>query len=243
MFRKHLIALASAGILSTVPAHAASLPGLTDSYAGTYTAQSTQTGSNLHSFWLPNVLGDPSGRDYWQFDAAGGVFTHDGTNASLTGRIVNNVESNAFFDVDVSFTYTQKGGRTPKCEFGAACGTTAYQDKSDQFEYFDLAAATLTGAGDMAGLVLALTIRPADGSYPPQLGYGADNKDINGFGMSTWFFWNVVQNTNQINIGTDTRGDINIALSAVPLPAALPLLLAALAGLGFVGRRRRTATA
>jgi hypothetical protein len=33
--------------------------------------------------------------------------------------------------------------------------------------------------------------------------------------------------------------DLKLILTAVPLPAALPLLMAGIAGLGFVGRKRR----
>ena len=41
--------------------------------------------------------------------------------------------------------------------------------------------------------------------------------------------------------GSGQRADINLELTAIPIPAALPLLLAGLAALGIVGRRRQSA--
>ena len=39
----------------------------------------------------------------------------------------------------------------------------------------------------------------------------------------------------------DNIGGVSLSVQAVPLPAALPLFLSALAGLGFFGRRRSKA--
>ena len=243
MFKHFTVGAVALTLAMSMTAQAASLPPVTGSYQGAYNVESARTGSNDHSFWLPNFLGSGA-TNYWQFDTNGGLFVHSGTTATLTGRIQNNVQSNAYFDVDVSFSFLERGGRAPKCEFGStACNSPSYKFKSDHYDYFDMGAATLTGEGDLAGLILSLAIRPANGSFPLQVGYGANNKDIDAFGGSSWFFWSVVQNTNGVAIGSDTRGDINIALSPVPIPASLPLLLAAIAGLGFAARRRRRAAA
>lgn len=247
MFRKSVFGIAAALVAFSTSSNAASLPGLEDSYVGSYDASSAKSGNNYHSFWLPGFLAGQS--NYWQFAPDLGRFDHTGPAAKLTGRIQNNTQSSAFFDVDVNFGFTQKGGRAPKCEFGSTtCNSVAYQKNADQFEYFTLGNALLTGAGDLAGLVLSLSIRPVNDKYPPQLGYGGNNKsNINDFGKSTWFFWDVVKNDNNVAIGTDRRGDINIKLAAtdripqIPLPAGFILLLTAMGGLGFIGVRRRAA--
>ncbi|MEM7059949.1 MAG: hypothetical protein AAF557_20395 [Pseudomonadota bacterium] len=246
MVRKTLL-FAALGFAFSASANAATLPDLEDSYVGSYDASSAKSGSNYHSFWLPSFLSGQS--NYWQFDPNDGRFDHVGPLAKLTGRITNNTQGTAAFDVDVNFSYTQKGGRAPKCEFGnATCNSIDYQKNSAQFEYFSLGSATLTGVGDLAGLILGLTIRPSNEVYPPQLGYGANNKkNINHFGLSTWFYWNVVQNSNNLILGNDTRGDINIKLAAtdrvpqIPLPAPFLLLLTALGGFGVLATRRSRA--
>ncbi len=226
-----LAAIGWAGAASAAP-----LPAVNDSYVGDYNIESVNTGSNLHTFWLPNLISGES--NYWQFDGTSGMFSHNGATATLTGTIVNNSNAMKSFGVDITFDFLSKGGRTPKCELGGACGSAQYSTQSAQFEYFTYGAATLTGQNMLSGLTLALSVAPIDGTLPPQLGYGANNKDLNEFGLSTWYKWDVTSNTT----GTyfkDGQGDINIELTPVPVPAALPLLASALAGFGLFGWRRR----
>lgn len=47
--------------------------------------------------------------------------------------------------------------------------------------------------------------------------------------------------SDQIQFSNGQTVSLNIGVSAVPLPAALPMLLAALGGLGLVARRRKLA--
>lgn len=218
------------------PAYAAPLPPVNGSYAGSYETESVNTGSNLHTFWLPNLLFSAS--NYWQFDSAGGSFNYDGTTAKLTGTIVNNSDASKMFSVDVNLNFTQKGGRTSKCELGGACSSAQYNNQENFFEYFSYGSATLTGLGMLTGLMLDLTEAPADGKYPPQLGYGANNKDLDEFGLSTWFFWKTI-GTNAALRTASGQGDINIELTPVPVPAALPLLAGGLGLMGFMSWRRR----
>ena len=225
----------------TAQANASPLPPLNGSYEGTYNTKSVNTGSNLHTFWLPNLLHGAS--NYWQFDASGGTFNYHGGIAKLTGTIVNNTDSTKKFGVNVNFDFLQKGGRVSKCELGAAaCSSGQYLTQESFFEYFTYNTAKLTGLDMLAGLVLDLTVAPADGKYPPQVGYGANNKDIDEFGGSTWFLWTSTGSNSALK-NANGQGDINIELTPIPIPAALPLLAGGLGLMGFISwRRKRTAS-
>lgn len=59
-------------------------------------------------------------------------------------------------------------------------------------------------------------------------------------GLSTLYF-SVSGTAFEISTVASGRPDFNVQLAAVPVPAALPLLLSGLAGLGFATRRRKTA--
>lgn len=251
MFHRVALAGALAGLALAGSANAASLPPLNaPDYEGIYGVESVNTGPNLHTFWLPNFIEGAS--NYWQFDSNGGLFVYDNDTARLTGTIVNNSDATKKFSVDVTFDEipASKGARTPKCELGGACGSVQYQDQANFFEYFTYDEATLTGLDMLSGVTLLLTMAPEDGRYPPQLGYGANNKDIDEFGLSTWFFWELVMEQQALGVAYDGygspykaygQGDINIELTAVPLPASLAMLIGALGGLGFLGRRRKAA--
>lgn len=255
MFKNAIFGALAAGSILAMPAQAATVPALGDSYAGLYDVESVYTHKNPHSFWLPNFLKTTGTRGsrshYWQFDENGGAFAYDGNSATLTGTIQNNIRANAFFEVSVSLAFDQRGGRAPKCEFGGrACKSAEFAKQSAEFDYFKLGGATLTGAGEMEGLVLELSDRPVNALYPPQLGFGGNNKGFYDFGMSTWFFWDAIQNSKGLPLSSDRRGDINIQLalaeassaspvSQVPLPASLVLFLAALGGLGVAAHGRQ----
>jgi hypothetical protein len=79
-----------------------------------------------------------------------------------------------------------------------------------------------------------------------QLGIGANGKSpTDDLGISMWFTWLIDgQNTSNFNLASTGQGDVNLVLTPVPLPAALPLFAAALGGAGLAGwRRRRKAAA
>lgn len=240
MKRLRIAAFAAAALtLAAGSAGAVSLPDVDGAYEGAYNAISTNSGKNHHSFWLPKLGKGLS--DYWQFTGDGGLFSHEGDHARLTGTITNNKDSSKAFAVDVALGFIGKGGRAPKCELGKACSRDQYKFQKGFFEYFEFKNATLTGIDMLAGLDLSLVMAPVSGKYPAQLGYGANNKDLDEFGLSTWFLWSTTSNTTGQKFRKKGQGDINVELSAVPIPATLPLLLGAFGVLAVVRRRRGNA--
>lgn len=212
--------------------------GLSPPYTGNYNASSAQSGSNLHSIWLSGIPGS----DYFQFVGPadfrwpGSVA---GDQATLDGTILQNGTANSRFVVSFTWSFKGVGGAFggPKCE-GDAC----VDNDPNLWAYFDLVSATMSGVGDLLGLELVLSQAPASLAYPFQIGYGANGKaPTDDFGGSMWFNWLVTQNTSGFAINSTGHGDVNIVLTPVPIPAALPLFATALLGAGLLSRRRRPA--
>jgi len=134
-----------------------------------------------------------------------------------------------------------------------AWGSTEYAAANAQYEYFNMVSGSLTGLEDLDGFNLSLFQKPTNGDFPMQLGQGPNGKPggatdvdvgLEEFGLSTWLGLTVTK--NDIGFGGFTvgqtlsgSGDINLELTPVPVPAALPLLLTGLLGLGAIGLRRR----
>ncbi len=217
----------------TAPAQAASLD-----YDGTYAATSVNTAGNDHTFWL-NGLIDGGADNYWQFDGGSGVFTVAGDNATanLTGTIRNNVHATFALIVDVTFALRGLGDEG---DIIPNNGTLEYKGSShggdpSMWAFYDMTTASLTGADDLAGLLLSLTTF----GPPAQLGDGANDKNA-GLGAAQWFSWTVEENTTKYAFESSTgrqHGDINLNLSPVPVPAAGLLLIGAIGSLGFARRK------
>lgn len=218
-------------------------------YEGSYAASSVTTNGNEHTVWLPHLFSGVTA--YWQFAPDDGVLTvgEDNETAHLTGTIQNNNVAEYTLEVDAHFELTDPnepgygGGK----KGGIKDGLTT--DVIDTWSFFNLTSATLMGTQGsiLEGLTLTLTQLPEDGKYPFQLGDGANDKNA-GLGASAWFKWEV--STSQFYDGPtafDTRdgghGDfnLNLEMQAVPLPAAGWMLIAGVAGLGAMRRRKRPA--
>ncbi len=218
------------------------------STASTTSFTATSYSPTGHSLWIADGLGGGYGSDF-HFDPAG-VFTTNGVDsASLTGRVVSENRPQGGFDL--SFRYNDDfGPYTPayKREGGAAvAGSDTY--------FLNLAGGILTGFGqELDGLVLSVTRRPelstSTARYATQVGTGSNAKDPNDYGLANWFYidvyeFNCLICTNSAgglfeDVVDAKRGDINIDLAPVPLPAGAVLLLTALAGFGAARTLRKS---
>ena len=213
--------------------------------AATFSATSySETG---HSLWIAGGLGGGYGSDF-HFDPAG-VFTTNGVDeANLSGRIVSENRPQGGFILN--FDYNDDFGRyTPayKRELGA---------KSEPLDnyFLNLAGGTLVGFGDeLEGLVLSVTRRPelstSTARYATQVGTGSNAKDKDDYGLANWFYIDVDEFACLIctdatgglfeSVLDNQRGDINIDLAPVPLPAGGLLMISAMAGFGAMRKFRK----
>lgn len=224
-------------------ANATPLPGVTDDYSGSY---STGNAFSSHGLWLPDFRAGATTQ--WAVTGGSVVYNSTAGTLDLTGTVQNNGDNALKLDFNWSLNEIAHAG-PPACGTGQAC-QGATQDMKDNMRYFDFTGQVLTGAAGtlLDGLTLGLSIKPSDGSKPPQLGYGGNWRDLN-FGYSNWFYWKIddgVQDKFGLNKSSG-GGDMNLTLAddgsggQIPLPAAGWLLLAGLGALGAAKRRRKAA--
>ncbi len=180
-------------------------------------------GGGGHALWFAEGTND------YVFAPSPGLLTEldDGT-ARIEGTVFSISQPGSGFTIDLLLE-----GRTTSAPAGSPKKELideAYTEHGGPIDpatwyFYESFTGTLTGVGDSAGIVYAITQRgPAF-----QIGMGASGKNLD-LGAAAWF-WAEDEHGNQV------RGDLNLNLAVVPVPAALPLMLSALVALGL--RRRR----
>lgn len=230
-----LLLAASALAISAVGASAATITAqynVTSAENGAF-----GPGSGGHSVWLPSETPGGGSADHFDFDMAGSFQIFDDGSATLTGTAVHETSGAANgFTVSANFQLATNGPYAGKRELSNA----AYSDTGggpidvSTWEFYNLTSGTLTGFGSFSGRVLGLSEAPSDGSAPFQIGFGANGKNTN-FGGSGWFYYTAGAGTPQY------RGDFNVDLAAVPLPASMLLLMGGIGGLGLMRKRKAAA--
>ena len=230
MFFKKTVAAAAVTLMLAAGSAAASTYKAFSHYEG---------GQPEHSVWFSGNS-NPSGSsgskpNHFTFENAlpgHGIFAVNGNEATLTGNVRNAAGEGFFVEVYMSEV----------ADPGTYKDAPGYAGDRSDWRFFELDVTK-------PSMMTALAGSEALGSYDislrgdplkVQFGIGANDKDATLLGLSTWIdFTEKPQSCAQ----TECRsyaGDINIVLSQVPVPAAMPLLLAGLGGMAFVGRRRRS---
>ena len=225
----------AATLLLTAPAVASTLSPAAN---GTYTLSSAIGSGSDHSVWL-TVFTQKKHRDFDFGEGASFVLDDDG--ALLTGDVfADNGREGGF---TINFEYT-----TDLPTYASADGEPTFKSENGSQEnastsYLHLVSGQLTGFGvyENANFVATAFPDPENEAYATQLGFGANNKNDN-LGLANWFTITAAADcTSWVcdQAEGEVRGDVNIDLAPVPLPAAGFLLLAALGGMGVAGRRAR----
>ena len=204
-------------------------------------------GNSDHAVWLPFLSGFTGTNDY-DFNPAG-LFKVDGNAATLAGKIFAQGDNAYGFDVIFNFTKTTPPANPKKELKSSAYSNNGGPIDPSTWHFFTLDSAQLTGTGSFSGVDLLLSQYPTDGRYPAQVGYGANNKNGE-YGLSVWFIATLASGCDTGNNdvcaalaeklynGKKLKGDVNIDLTPVPLPAGFLLFLTGAAGL-MASRRRK----
>ena len=168
------------------------------------------TGYNANHFLFEN--GSLGFGSFTQYD--------DGT-ASLTGEVAN--DDGQSFVLEMNLMEVVWAGAS-KIVSGASTADWIYYVLDPN------KSSTLIGALGSFDISLYGT------QYVAQFGTGANDKNANLLGFSSWI--NLTDSNCSSNC-VNYKGDINILLEPIPLPPSFAMLIAGLGGVGFVARRRR----
>jgi hypothetical protein len=161
-----------------------------------------------HSFWLPGI-----GTDF-KFDPPGRYIEKADGSATLTGTIVNVLDENQRFTVDVHFQarlMPGEEGHAPEGSPNKELPASSYVENGgvidiSTWRYFQQSEGTLTGEGDLAGALLEFTrMGPAF-----QVGFGASGKNER-YGASGCIAVSVVEQPfDGIELPPTLNGDMNL---------------------------------
>ncbi len=207
--------------------------------SASYTVSDYATGNQAHGVWFRRFDSTNSNTRFTFLNGA--TFSVGGTTASLSGSIQDKSNASRGFDITLVFEKVSDAVAMTlagKCEQGG-CDTSGWH-------YFNLTMGMMTGTGGLTGLDLNLLQRPAEGSYPWQVGIGANSKSFI-FGAAMWFDWEVKGDntsgvsvcTSSLNCGSDYHGDFNVNLSYISAPPSFALFAAGLLCLGGLVRQQR----
>jgi hypothetical protein len=205
-------------------------------------------GGHLHALWLR----DFAPTNAWGFAGNGeGDFNKNGAgDIDFTGNIINLGDASLTAMIDFSFKPAASG--SPKKELTSdSYSENGGSIDTSTWSYWDfLADGEMNGTGTQSGLKVKFTQYPAIGNADNihgQLGFGANGKNSNK-GFSTWLTWEVTGCMDatgnngcsplSLDLGDSSKGDINIDLSPVPVPAAFWLFGTAMFAL--IGLRRKS---
>ena len=180
-------------------------------------------GQGSHAIWFAQGT-----NDYVFASGAGSLTEYDDGTATIRGTAYSVSQPGSGFAVELLLeirTSIAPPGSPKKELFDSAYTENGGPIDAATWYYYEAFTGSLTGVGGNDGIAYTITQRgPAF-----QVGMGASGKNLD-LGAAAWF-WAEDEHGNQI------RGDFNLNLTPVPVPAALPLMTTALIVLGLTRRR------
>jgi cysteine-rich repeat protein len=158
------------------------------------------------AIWFSDLDGDGSSDRYsitgtvFDFDIDTGIATYSGTASHMQ-------DPSDTWTFTYSFAYRGQGAEGEGSASPYLYLASPTQEQIDDWLYFDLIAGELLNVAD--GSRVEVSPRPADGSKPMQLGFGANGFNLE-YGFAVWFGGNLFDGAG--NFVRQVEGDINTEL-------------------------------